>query len=93
MKKGQLIILLTVMTVDFSCISAKTEMNVTKTNRLAGTWRLIEYSEFDSVTGKWKQPYGDNQKGYFTYTNSGIVNLNISAENPLLISVDSAFRY
>jgi hypothetical protein len=39
----------------------------------------------------WKHPYGDHPKGYFTYTNSGIVNLNISAEKPLVIPPDSEY--
>ena len=34
---------------------------------------------------------GDHPKGYFTYTNSGIVNLNGSAEKPLVIPAD--FEY
>ena len=92
MKKEQLIILLTVITITFSCNPYKTEKNVTKTSKLVGTWRLIEYSDFDTVTRKWVHPYGDHSKGYFTYTNSGIVNLNISAENPLFISEDSAYK-
>lgn len=58
-----------------------------------GTWRLIEYSDIDTVSGKWTNPYGDHPKGYFTYTSSGVVNLNISAEYPLLISEDSAYKH
>ena len=91
MKKEQLIILLSVMTVIFSCKPGKTEKNA-KANRLAGTWRLIEYSDFDTTTKKWIHPYGKHPKGYFTYTNSGIVNLSISAENPLSISEDSTYK-
>jgi len=91
-KKGHLIILFAVMTAAFSCKPAKTENNSTKTNRLAGTWRLIEYSDFDTITGKWTHPYGEHPKGYFTYTKTGIVNLNISAEKPLVISSDSEYN-
>ena len=64
-----------------------------QSNKLVGTWKLIEYADFDSVTGKWTHPYGDHPKGYFTYTNSGIVNLNISSENPLIITRDSAYKH
>ena len=54
-------------------------------------WRLIEYADFDTVSKKWIHPYGDHPKGYFTYTSSGIVNLNGSAEKPLVISADSEY--
>ena len=60
-------------------------------NKLAGTWRLIEYTDFDTLTGKATYPYGEHPRGYFTYTKSGIVNLNISAENPLRIASDSEY--
>ena len=36
---------------------------------------------------------GKNPKGYFTYTKSGIVNLNISADTALKISEDSVKNY
>jgi hypothetical protein len=84
--KTELLILLAGMTITLSCNHDKTGTSDNKTNKLAGTWRLIEYSDFDSLSGKWIHPYGEHPKGYFTYTNSGIVNLNISAENPLYIS-------
>lgn len=90
MKKKRLIILLTVIAV-FSCNSEKKKTNESEKNTLVGTWRLIKYSDFDTVTNKWTHPYGDHPKGYFTYTNSGIVNLNGSAEKPLVISADSEY--
>ena len=72
-------------------IQAQTKkLNASSPNKLAGTWRLIEYANLDSATGKWEEPYGKNPKGYFTYTKTGIVNLNISTETPLKISEDSA---
>lgn len=58
---------------------------------LAGTWRLIGYTDFDSIHNKWTYPYGNNPKGYFTYTKNGIVNLNGSAEKPLAIPGDSLY--
>jgi hypothetical protein len=61
-------------------------------NKLVGTWKLISYSDFDSVTNKWVQPYGELPQGYFTYTSTNIVNLNISRENSLKLSQDSAKR-
>ncbi len=90
MKIRHLIILLTVVAV-ISCNSDKKKTNERNKNKLVGTWRLIEYSDYDTVTNKWTHPYGDHPKGYFTYTNSGIVNLNGSAEKPLVISSDSEY--
>ena len=87
-KKISLIILLIVINVAFSCKPGQTEIKISNKNRLVGTWRLIEYSDFDTVTKKWIHPYGDHPKGYFTYTKSGIVNLNGSAEKPLIIPAD-----
>lgn len=60
---------------------------------MPGTWRLISYSDFDSVTGKWTQPYGEHPRGYFTYTESGIVNLNVSSDPPFNISQDSTTKH
>jgi len=89
MKIRHLIILITVIAV-ISCNSDKKKPMKGK-NILVGTWRLIEYSDYDTLTNKWTHPYGDHPKGYFTYTNSGIVNLNGSAEKPLVISDDSVY--
>lgn len=65
---------------------AQTEKN----NSIAGTWRLVEFADMDSVTHEWKYRYGKNPRGYFTYTKNGILNLNISSDNPPKISEDSA---
>jgi len=64
-----------------------------KTNPLAGTWRLIEFTDLDTLTGKWGYRYGKSPRGYFTYTKTNIVNLNISTDAPLKISEDSAKKY
>ncbi|MEJ7674974.1 MAG: lipocalin-like domain-containing protein [Chitinophagaceae bacterium] len=90
MKIRHLIILLTLITV-ISCNSDKKETNERNKNKLVGTWKLIEYSDYDTITKKWTHPYGDHPKGYFTYTKSGIVNLNGSAEKPLVIPADSEY--
>lgn len=89
MKITTVLLLLTILSV-CSCNSVKKE-NERNKNTLVGTWRLIEYTDYDTVTHKWIHPYGEHPKGYFTYTNSGIVNLNGSAEKPLAISVDSMY--
>lgn len=73
--------------------SSKSKTETTHLDKLIGTWRLIEFADLDSATSQWTYPYGKNPKGYFTYTKSGIVNLNISAETPLKISEDSAKNY
>lgn len=57
----------------------------TAPTELVGTWRLIEFSNLDTVTNTWMHPYGKNPKGYFTYSKNGIVNINISSEVPLQI--------
>ena len=88
MKEIHLVILFTVMNATFSCKSVQTENKITNKSGLVGTWKLIEYSDLDTVTKKWIHPYGDHPKGYFTYTKSGIVNLNGSAEKPLIIPAD-----
>lgn len=90
-KKVHVIIFVTVMTAVFSCKPGKTENKTTNKSRLVGTWKLIEYSDFDTVNKKWTYPYGNHPKGYFTYTNSGIVNINGSAEKPLVIPPDSEY--
>lgn len=88
MKKKYLIILPAII-ANLSCNSYQKETNEKPKNKIVGTWKLIQYSDFDTVTKKWTQPYGDHPKGYFTYTSSGIVNLNGSAENPMIIPSDS----
>jgi catechol 2,3-dioxygenase-like lactoylglutathione lyase family enzyme len=60
------------------------------TGSIVGTWRLVEFADMDSVTHEWKYRYGKNPRGYFTYTKNGILNLNISSDNPPKISEDSA---
>ncbi len=90
MKARYLIILLTIVTF-ISCKYEKEKTNERKNNKLVGTWRLIEYSDLDTVNNRWTHPYGDHPKGYFTYTKSGIINLNGSAEKPLDIPADSEY--
>jgi hypothetical protein len=91
MKIKHLTILLTLLVI-ISCNPYKNKINAGNKNKLVGTWRLIEYSNYDSANNKWIHPYGDHPKGYFTYTNSGIVNLNGSAEKPMAISTDSMYN-
>ncbi|MEO5583164.1 MAG: lipocalin-like domain-containing protein [Saprospiraceae bacterium] len=96
MKNVRLVILLIVLTLTFNSFGqnkSKTKKASNKepqSNKLVGNWRIVEYSDFDTLTGKWKDRYGQHPRGYFTYTQSGIVNINISTDNPMRISEDSA---
>ena len=98
MKRLYLFLLL-ILTVTYSAFSQvkiksnKPKIATSQLDKLIGTWRLIEFSDLDSATSQWTYRYGKNPKGYFTYTKSGIVNLNISTETPLKISEDSAKNY
>ena len=65
-----------------SCIYAQKP----KQQPIVGTWQLIDFADFDSITNVWVYRYGKNPKGYFTYTASGVLSINISSENPLKIS-------
>ena len=91
-----LLLMLTTNSISFGqpkSKSRKPTMATTQADKLIGTWKLIEFADVDSLTSTWTYRYGKNPKGYFTYTKSGIVNLNISAETPLKISEDSAKNY
>jgi hypothetical protein len=81
----------------YSCRNAQSkgsneniETKITTANPLAGTWRLVEFADLDTLTGKWINRYGKNPRGYFTYTKTNILNLNISTDTPLKISEDSS---
>ena len=91
MKKRYLTVYAAIFLV-LSCNPGKTEKTETETNVLAGTWKLISFSDFDSATNKWVQPYGEHPNGYITYTKSGVVNINVSPEKPLNLSADSAAK-
>jgi len=69
-----------------SCIYAQK----TKQPPIVGTWRLVEFADFDSTTNVWVYRYGENPKGYFTYTASGVLNINISNEQPLKMAEEQA---
>ena len=85
-------ILFAAITLTIACNTGKHYKSGAAANKLIGTWKLIKYEDYDTITGKTIRLYGDNPKGYFTYTKSGIVNINGSAENTLPISEDSAYK-
>lgn len=101
MQQFRILVVLTVFVLVCSEISSgqnngkmsKTDKGLTQSNPLAGTWKLIEYEDLDSITGKWEYPFGKNPRGYFTYTKNYIVNLNVSSAIPLQITEDSAKNY
>jgi hypothetical protein len=64
--------------------------NSMHSNKLVGTWRLTEYADLDTLTGHWIDRYGKHPRGYFIYTKSGIVSINVSTDNPMMISEDSS---
>jgi len=70
--------------------SKKPNRAATQNKKLIGTWRIIEYSDFDSLTGKWKDRYGRQPRGFFIYTKSGVVSINISTDLPMKVSEDGA---
>ncbi|MFT3934779.1 MAG: lipocalin-like domain-containing protein [Chitinophagaceae bacterium] len=89
MARLQLLLLFTLSIISHSFGQSKTKAN----NKLAGTWQLLEFADWNETTSSWEYPYGKKPKGYFTYTKSGIVNLNICSETALKISEDSAKNY
>ena len=50
---------------------------------IIGTWELVEFKDYNQFLREWTYPYGKEVKGYFTYTESNILNLNISHEEPI----------
>ena len=47
---------------------------------LIGTWQLVKFVNY--VDGKEVHPFGENPKGYFTYTQGGRVTIQIQSEVP-----------
>jgi hypothetical protein len=87
--------LITVVTIMLlsSCLFAQKGSKKQKDKVIAGTWKLIEFADFDSVTNAWKYRYGKNPRGYFTYTPGGVLSINISSDSPLKISEEESKNY
>lgn len=60
---------------------------------IVGTWRLVYFADFDSTANSWVFRYGKNPRGYFTYTKSGVLSINISSDNPIKISEEEGKKY
>ena len=74
----------------FICISSCIYAQKPKQQPIVGTWQLIDFADFDSTTNVWVYRYGENPKGYFTYTASGVLSINICNEHPLKISEEES---
>ncbi len=60
-----------------------------KTDKIVGTWKLVEFSDFDTISKQWVYPFGKEAQGYFTYTNDKTVIVNIFNQNPIKTTKDS----
>ena len=54
-----------------------------------GTWRLIDFADLDSA-GNWLYPLGKNPRGFVTYTQTNIFNINMSSEIPPAITQEES---
>lgn len=86
MQKRFFIILLLSLTLPLSFYGQNKTKAKKFPNKLEGTWRIVEYSDWDSLAGKWKDRYGKQPRGYFIYSKSGIVSINISTDHPMKIA-------
>ncbi len=74
--------------------NAVTTAQITKPIKgIAGTWKLVEFADFDSASNTWVHRYGKNPKGYFIYTAGGILSINVSNENFLNLTEEEAKKY
>lgn len=91
-KKSKILlaIIAAILFLTASVLAQTKKVKTSSPNPLANTWRLIEFVNTDTLTGKLIYRYGQHPRGYFTYTKSGIVNINISTDSPMNISEDSA---
>ena len=60
---------------------------------IVGTWKLVEFADFDSTSNTWIYRYGKNPKGYFIYTAGGILSINVSNENFIKLTEEEAKKY
>ena len=78
------------LTLSLLFMAMVTKGQTAKNPPIVGTWKLIDFADFDSTSKAWIYRYGKNPKGYFTYTASGVLNINISNEQPLIVSEEQA---
>lgn len=63
------------------------------TKGIAGIWKLVEFTDFDSVSKTWINRYGKNPRGYFIYSPGGILSINVSSDTPLKITEEGSKDY
>lgn len=60
---------------------------------IAGIWKLVEFADYDSVSKTWMHRYGKNPRGYFIYSQGGILSINVSTDTPLKITEEGSKNY
>jgi len=60
---------------------------------IVGTWKLVEFADFDSSSNTWVHRYGKNPKGYFIYTAGGILSINVSNENFIKLTEEESKKF
>lgn len=73
--------------------STSTAQTVKPAKGIVGTWKLVDFADFDSTSNTWIYRYGKNPKGYFIYTAGGILSINVSNENFLNLTEEEAKKY
>jgi hypothetical protein len=84
------IIVLCLFCIGFS--SAKSQSAIDK-KAIIGTWRLVEFADYDSASKTWTHRYGKNPKGYFIYTAAGYLSINVSNEHSIQLTEEEAKQY
>ncbi len=73
--------------------SVSTAQTTKPAKGIAGIWRLVEFTDFDSVSNTWVHRYGKNPNGYFIYSSGGILSINVSGDSPLKITEEGAKNF
>lgn len=76
----------------FVC-SRSTAQTTTPAKGIVGTWKLVEFADYDSASNTWIHRYGKHPKGYFIYTAGGILSINVSNENFINLTEEEAKKY
>ncbi len=60
---------------------------------IAGIWQLVEFADYDSVSKKWINRFGENPRGYFIYSPGGRLSINVSRDMPLKVTEQGSKTY
>ena len=74
-------------------VSVTTAQTTKPAKGIAGIWKLVAFSDFDSVSQTWMHRYGKNPRGYFIYSPGGILSINVSSDTPLKITEEGSKNY